>query len=114
MQCAAAAQASQLRKLRSARRLPMFCEPPAPPGLPASPARLLPLVALPTEPHHHTHTHTATPPPPLPQVAILGSDNELLPVGQIGEVCIQGPNVTAGYLNNDAANTEAFAGELGV
>jgi acyl-CoA synthetase (AMP-forming)/AMP-acid ligase II len=47
-------------------------------------------------------------------VAILGSDNELLPVGQIGEVCIQGPNVTAGYLNNDAANTEAFAGELGV
>ena len=33
-----------------------------------------------------------------------------VPVGQIGEVCIQGPNVTKGYLNNPKANAEAYAG----
>ena len=35
---------------------------------------------------------------------------EQVPVGQIGEVCIQGPNVTKGYLNNPKANAEAYAG----
>ena len=44
------------------------------------------------------------------RVAVLGLDNSPLPVGEVGEVCIQGPNVTAGYLNNAAANAEAFAG----
>ena len=28
----------------------------------------------------------------------------------MGEVCIRGPNVTAGYLDNPKANEEAFAG----
>ena len=32
-------------------------------------------------------------------------------MGKIGEVCIRGPNVTAGYLNNPSANQEAFAGK---
>jgi acyl-CoA synthetase (AMP-forming)/AMP-acid ligase II len=30
--------------------------------------------------------------------------------GAIGEVCIRGPNVTAGYLNRPEANAEAYAG----
>ncbi len=33
-----------------------------------------------------------------------------MPAGKVGEVCIQGPNVTKGYLNRPEANEEAFAG----
>lgn len=44
------------------------------------------------------------------QVAILDAENRPLPSGRIGEVCSRGPNVTKGYLNNPAANKEAFAG----
>lgn len=44
------------------------------------------------------------------QVAILDASNAVLPAGEVGEVCIRGPNVTAGYRNNPAANEEAFAG----
>lgn len=33
-----------------------------------------------------------------------------MPTGQVGEVCIRGPNVTAGYKDNPKANEEAFAG----
>lgn len=44
-------------------------------------------------------------------MAILHPEtNMLLAPGTIGEVCIRGPNVTAGYLNNAKANEEAFAG----
>ena len=45
------------------------------------------------------------------QVAILDGNNQPVPSGQIGEVCIRGPNVTRGYLNNPKANEEAFAGD---
>ena len=45
------------------------------------------------------------------KVAILDGNNQLLPPGKIGEVCIQGPNVTKGYYENPKANVEAFAGE---
>lgn len=44
------------------------------------------------------------------KVAILDDQCKLLPAGKIGEVCIQGSNVTAGYRNNPKANEEAFAG----
>ncbi|MBP0615209.1 acyl--CoA ligase [Jiella mangrovi] len=44
-----------------------------------------------------------------PEVAILSADGRPLPAGEIGEVSIRGPNVTAGYENNEAANAEAFA-----
>jgi oxalate---CoA ligase len=49
----------------------------------------------------------------LPQnveLAILGGSKEILPPNVIGEVCIRGANVTAGYQNNPKANEEAFAG----
>ena len=44
------------------------------------------------------------------KVTILGNKNQELPSGQIGEVCIRGPNVTKGYINRPEANEEAFAG----
>ncbi len=43
-----------------------------------------------------------------PQVAVMDNQGNLLPNGNIGEVVIKGPNVTAGYLNNDEANSTAF------
>jgi len=44
-------------------------------------------------------------------VAVLSPDNTVLTEpGQIGEICIRGDNVTAGYLNNPQATQEAFAG----
>jgi len=43
-------------------------------------------------------------------IAILNGANELVPPGEVGEVCIRGDNVTAGYKNNPEANAAAFAG----
>ncbi|KAG0146498.1 hypothetical protein CROQUDRAFT_77681 [Cronartium quercuum f. sp. fusiforme G11] len=65
-----------------------------------------------------THQMTSNPLPPakrkpgtvgLPQgvdLRILSFDSE--DEVEEGEVCIRGPNVTAGYLNNQKANTESF------
>ena len=44
-----------------------------------------------------------------PDVAIMNDANELLAAGDIGEVVIRGPNVTAGYRNNDTANADSFS-----
>ena len=44
------------------------------------------------------------------KLTILDEKNQELPTGKIGEVCIQGPNVTKGYINRPEANEEAFAG----
>jgi long-chain acyl-CoA synthetase len=43
---------------------------------------------------------------PLPniQLTILGEDDQVLPVGEIGEVCVSGPTVMLGYVN-DAKGT---------
>ena len=43
-----------------------------------------------------------------PEVAIMGGEGELLGPDAVGEIVIRGPNVTAGYENNPAANAEGF------
>lgn len=48
--------------------------------------------------------------PAGPEVGIMNEAGEMLPAGEIGEIVIRGPNVTAGYKNNDKANAEAFTG----
>jgi acyl-CoA synthetase (AMP-forming)/AMP-acid ligase II len=44
-----------------------------------------------------------------PEVAIMAPVGGLLPSGEVGEIVIRGPNVTAGYENNPEANRTAFA-----
>ncbi len=39
----------------------------------------------------------------------VGEAGEPCAVGEIGEIWVQGPIVTAGYVNNEAANAERFA-----
>lgn len=46
--------------------------------------------------------------PAGPDIAIMGDDGLLLTHGSVGEIVIRGPNVTAGYENNDKANAEAY------
>ena len=48
--------------------------------------------------------------PAGPEVAIMGDDGDLLGPGQVGEIVIRGPNVTAGYEANPKANAEGFLG----
>jgi len=43
-----------------------------------------------------------------PEIAVMNQVGELLPVGEIGEVVIRGPNVTGGYRNNESANATAY------
>ncbi|MGE0121144.1 MAG: acyl--CoA ligase [Dongiaceae bacterium] len=43
-----------------------------------------------------------------PDVAVLDEDGRPLPAGAVGEVAVRGPNVTAGYVANPAANAAAF------
>jgi acyl-CoA synthetase (AMP-forming)/AMP-acid ligase II len=43
-----------------------------------------------------------------PQVAIMDPEGNILPRGGLGEIVIKGPNVTAGYEANPAANASAF------
>jgi acyl-CoA synthetase (AMP-forming)/AMP-acid ligase II len=44
-----------------------------------------------------------------PEVAVMAPDGRLLGPGEEGEVVTRGPNVTAGYENNPAANQAGFA-----
>jgi acyl-CoA synthetase (AMP-forming)/AMP-acid ligase II len=43
-----------------------------------------------------------------PEIAILDPDGTILPLGEPGEVCIRGRNVTLGYANNPTANAASF------
>ncbi|MEO7057279.1 MAG: AMP-binding protein, partial [Caldimonas sp.] len=43
-----------------------------------------------------------------PEIAIMGTEGELLAAGVTGEIVIRGSNVTAGYENNEAANANGF------
>ena len=43
-----------------------------------------------------------------PEVSIMDEAGQHLAADEIGEVVIRGENVTAGYINNDAANAEAY------
>lgn len=43
-----------------------------------------------------------------PELAVMGEDGRLLPAGLYGEVVVRGPNVTAGYDRDAAANEHAF------
>ena len=45
------------------------------------------------------------------EITILDTEGKSLPVGTRGEIAIKGPSVTAGYVNNPAANQAAFTGE---
>ncbi|WP_072805729.1 AMP-binding protein [Rhodococcoides yunnanense] len=53
-------------------------------------------------------------------VSVQDDTGAELPVGEIGELCVAGPAVFAGYLHNDKANADAFrdgwfrTGDLGV
>ena len=43
-----------------------------------------------------------------PEIGIRGEEGGLLGPGEVGEIVIRGPSVTAGYENNPKANAEAF------
>lgn len=42
------------------------------------------------------------------EVKILDERGQEIPIGSEAEICIRGPNVTRGYLNNDDANKASF------
>ena len=44
------------------------------------------------------------------EIAILGENCDILPVGAVGEVAVRGPNVMDGYEANPAATAAAFCG----
>ena len=48
--------------------------------------------------------------PPLPgtEVAILDEEGRALPAGQIGEICVRGPQVMPGYWNSPQETAQAF------
>lgn len=60
-------------------------------------------------PQHGPHKPGSVGRPTGIELAILDDNGKALPPGQVGEVCINGLNVTKGYKNNPEANKVAFA-----
>jgi acyl-CoA synthetase (AMP-forming)/AMP-acid ligase II len=60
-------------------------------------------------PHHGVHKPGSVGKATGIELAILDDDGNILKPGEIGEICIKGPNVTSGYKNNPDANQVAFA-----
>ncbi|MGB5252328.1 MAG: long-chain fatty acid--CoA ligase [Sedimenticolaceae bacterium] len=50
-------------------------------------------------------------PVPNVEIAILDDAGHAMPVGQIGEICVRGPNVMQGYWHLPGATAEIFAGD---
>ena len=61
-----------------------------------------------SNPLHGTRKPGAVGLPAGPEVRIMTDEGIFLPKGEIGEVVIRGPNVTAGYEANPDANAKAF------
>lgn len=49
-------------------------------------------------------------PVPWVRVGLLDDDNNLVPDGEPGEICVKGPLMMSGYLNKPEATAEAFSG----
>lgn len=60
--------------------------------------------------HQQTHRGAVGTPVVNVQVAIMGDDGALLPVGESGEIVYRGPHALTGYLRNPEATAAAFDG----
>jgi long-subunit acyl-CoA synthetase (AMP-forming) len=45
-----------------------------------------------------------------PEISVMDESGKCLSSGEVGEIVIQGDNVTSGYLNSEESNDESFAG----
>eukprot|EP01062_Namystynia_karyoxenos_P000951 TRINITY_DN10343_c0_g1_i1.p1 TRINITY_DN10343_c0_g1~~TRINITY_DN10343_c0_g1_i1.p1 ORF type:complete len:545 (+),score=212.04 TRINITY_DN10343_c0_g1_i1:81-1637(+) len=61
-------------------------------------------------PKHGAHKPGSVGLPTGIELCILDDQCQPMPQGKVGEVCIKGPSVTPGYINNPKANEEGFAG----
>jgi steroid-24-oyl-CoA synthetase len=57
-----------------------------------------------------THPDSVGPPVAVCDVKVVGTSGEELPVGEVGELVIRGPNIIKGYWNRPDATAQAFAG----
>jgi long-chain acyl-CoA synthetase len=48
------------------------------------------------------------PPVPVCDVKVIGPDGETLPSGEVGELCMRGPNIVRGYWGKPEATAETF------
>lgn len=114
-------QARKLPEVRHTMRMIRSCSAPLPPPVMAE---LEEVFAVPvieaygmTESSHQVASNPLPPGkrkpgsvglPAGPEVCILDEKGSRLPVGQIGEICLRGGNVTAGYESNPEANRKTF------